>query len=93
MQIPEQLADNIRLFRDSGRFFRDADEMFALTSWVQVMMGQHFVPQGYHPAVDLIPEQELHELASSIRNVVANCVAAMPMHEQFIARYCQAVAA
>jgi tryptophan halogenase len=91
MGIPAQLADNIRLFRDSGRFFRDADEMFAITSWVQVMLGQHFVPRGYHPAVDLIPEQELIDLASSVRNVIATCVAAMPTHAQFIARHCQAV--
>jgi len=93
MQIPEQLTDNIRLFCDSGRFFRDADEMFVVTSWVQVMMGQHFLPHGYHPTVDLIPEQEVIELVASVRNVIARCVEAMPMHEQFIARYCQAVAA
>ena len=92
MQIPEQLADNISLFRDSGRFFRDADEMFALSSWVQVMMGQHFVPHGYHPAVDLIPEQEVIELVASVRNVIARCVEVMPMHEQFIARFCPAEA-
>ena len=93
MQIPEQLADNIRLFRDSGRFFRDGDEMFALSSWVQVMMGQHFVPHGYHPAVDLTPEQEVVELVASVRNVIARSVEVMPMHEQFIARYCPAAAA
>jgi tryptophan halogenase len=93
MRIPEHLADNISLFRDSGRFFRDADEMFALSSWVQVMMGQHFAPRSYHPAVDLIPEQEVTELVTSVRNVIARCVEAMPMHEQFIARYCQAEAA
>ena len=93
MQIPEQLADNIRLFRDSGRFFRDGDEMFAITSWVQVMVGQRFVPHGYHPAVDLIPEQEVIELLGSVRSVIARCVEAMPMHEQFIARYCPAAAA
>ncbi len=58
MEIPAQLADNIRLFRDSGRFFRDAEEMFAITSWVQVMLGQHILPRNYHPAVDLIPERE-----------------------------------
>jgi len=55
MEIPAQLADNIGLFRDSGRFFRDAEEMFAITSWVQVMLGQHILPRSYHPAVDLIP--------------------------------------
>jgi len=31
-------------FKDSGRFFRNAEEMFAITSWVQVMLGQHIVP-------------------------------------------------
>jgi len=90
MQIPAQLADNIRLFRDSGRFFRDAEEMFALTSWVQVMLGQHIVPGHYHPAVDLIPQHELSELVSGVRQVIARCVAAMPLHEQFLARYLQA---
>jgi tryptophan halogenase len=51
------------------------------------------VPHGYHPVVDLLPEQEVIELVASVRNVIARCVEAMPMHEQFIARYCQAVAA
>jgi tryptophan halogenase len=92
MQIPSQLADNIQLFLDSGRFFRDADEMFAVTSWVQVLIGQHKVPTGYHPAVDLISEQELVELGKSVRNVIAACVEAMPTHEQFIARHFQAPA-
>jgi tryptophan 7-halogenase len=93
MQIPEQLADNIRLFRDSGRFFRNAEEMFAITSWVQVMLGQHILPRNYHPAVDLIPEEEVVKLVASVRNVIARCVEAMPRHEQFLARYCPAQAA
>ncbi len=93
MQIPEQLADNIRLFQDSGRFFRNADELFAIQSWVQVMMGQHLVPHGYHPAVDLTPEDEVIELVAGVRNVIARCVEAMPPHEQFIARFCPAEAA
>lgn len=92
MSIPDSLADNIRLFRNSGRFFRDADEMFAVTSWVQVMLGQHVVPTGYHPAVDLIPESELLELAQSVRSVIASCVAAMPLHQQFIDRHYKAPA-
>ena len=93
MQIPEQLADNIGLFRDSGRFFRNAEEMFAITSWVQVMLGQHILPRDYHPAVDLIPEEEVVKLVASVRNVIARCVEAMPRHEQFLARYCPAQAA
>jgi tryptophan 7-halogenase len=90
MSIPASLADNIGLFRHSGRFYRDHDEMFALTSWVQVMIGQGIVPAGHHPLVDAVPDAELLKLAESVRNVVASCVAAMPTHEQFIDRYCKA---
>jgi tryptophan 7-halogenase len=90
MSLPGPLADTIRLFKDSGRFFRNAEEMFALTSWVQVMLGQHIVPQHYHPAVDLVPDQEVAGLVDSVKTVVAACVDAMPMHAHFIARHCAA---
>ena len=93
MSIPEPLAEVMRLFRDSGRFYRNAEELFALTSWVQVMIGQHVVPRDYHPLVDAVPDAELAQLGESVRGVVAACVAAMPEHEQFIARCCQAAAA
>ncbi|SMQ97350.1 tryptophan halogenase [Xanthomonas fragariae] len=36
----------------SGRFYRNAEEMFAEISWVRVMVGQGVLPQGYHPLVD-----------------------------------------
>jgi tryptophan halogenase len=90
MDIPETLRDTVGLFKDSGRFFRNAEEMFAITSWVQVMLGQHIVPQRYHPAVDLVPDKEIAGLVDSVRAVIATCVDAMPTHAQFIARYCAA---
>ena len=92
MSIPDTLADKIRLFRDSGRFYREGTEMFALTSWVQVMIGQGIIPASYHPMANLVPDDELAKLGESVRGVIASCVAAMPEHEQFIARYCAAAA-
>jgi tryptophan halogenase len=90
MSIPDGLRAKIELFRESGRFYRNADEMFALTSWVQVMVGQRIVPTGYHPLVDAVSEADLDKLGESVRQVIATCVAAMPTHEQFIDRYCRA---
>jgi tryptophan halogenase len=90
MQIPQQLSDNIRLFKDSGRFYRDAEEMFATTSWVQVMIGQGIMPDGYHPMVDQMPDHELKGFMTSVRNVVSSCVDAMPMHQAFIDSCCKA---
>jgi tryptophan halogenase len=48
------------------------------------------MPVGYHPAVDLIPQQELEELERSVHRVISACVGAMPEHEQFIARFVKA---
>jgi tryptophan halogenase len=92
MSVPEPLADTVELFKDSGRFFRNAEEMFSITSWVQVMLGQRILPRRYHPAVDRVPDQDVAGLVDGVKNVVAACVEAMPTHAQFIARYCPAAA-
>ncbi|HEX5488885.1 MAG TPA: tryptophan halogenase family protein [Rhodanobacteraceae bacterium] len=91
MAIPEPLADTIRLFRDSGRFYRNAEELFALTSWVEVMIGQRILPRAWHPAADQLSDAELKQLMDSVQRVIATCVDAMPTHQQFIARCCAAV--
>ena len=90
MSIPESLADNIDTFRDSGRFFRNAEEMFAVTSWVQVMVGQGIMPQACHPALYTLPDSEIAQVVEATRQVIANCAAVLPLHEQFIDRYCRA---
>lgn len=92
MSIPPALADNIRLFRDSGRFFRDGEEMFATPSWVQVMLGQRIAPQSYHPLVDRMPDAELAGFMASVSHVVASCVEVMPAHQAFLDRCCAAPA-
>ena len=90
MPIPQSLENNIRLFNDSGRFFRDAEEMFAVTSWVQVMIGQHINPRKYHPLVDQLSDAELRKFVSGVEKVITTCVDVMPQHEAFIARHCAA---
>jgi tryptophan halogenase len=92
MPVPEQLDEYIRLFRDSGRFFRDGEEMFATPSWVQVMLGQRIMPRSYHPLVDQMPEKDLAGFMASVSQVVNACVEAMPMHQAFIDKVCPAPA-
>ncbi len=86
MPIPEELAHKIALFRDSGLFFRHGEEMFAEVSWVQVMIGQGIMPEGYHPLVDQMPGSALREYVDGVGKVIDNCVGLMPSHSQFIAR-------
>jgi len=60
---------------------------------VQVMLGQGIVPRGYHPIVDEMPEQKLAELVESMRGMLSHAVAAMPTHDEWLARYWKAQAA
>ena len=90
MSIPQGLKDNIDLFRDSARFYRENEELFAVTSWVQVMIGQRILPRSYHPLVDELSTAELDEFVGGVKTLMERCVAAMPTHAEFIARNCAA---
>lgn len=90
MSIPSELQDVIDLFRDSGRFFRNADEMFGDVSWIEVMIGQGIVPRGYHPLVDQVPDVDLYRFVDGVGDTIARCADAMPLHQAFIDRYCAA---
>ncbi|MGH8253002.1 MAG: tryptophan halogenase family protein [Steroidobacteraceae bacterium] len=90
MPIPEPLRDTIALFRDGGRFFRRGEELFGQVSWVQVMIGQRILPQRWHPMVDQMSDADLRAFVDHVKSVVAGCVEAMPMHQQFIDRHCKA---
>ncbi len=90
MDVPELLRHRMALFRTHGRFFRDSTELFAEPSWVQVMIGQRWMPRGYHPLVDAFPDDKTLQHVEGVRAVIANCSQAMPTHEAFIERRCTA---
>ena len=79
------LTDDDLLFAEGKN-----DEMFGITSWVQVMLGQGIAPTSYHPMVDLLTADELGEFVGGIKNVLAKCVDVMPTHQEFISKNCAA---
>jgi tryptophan 7-halogenase len=91
MSIPDSLREYIGLFADAGRFFRNGTELFAVTSWVQVMLGQGITPRSYHPVVDWVSDADLRTFVETVEKLIASCVSIMPRHEDFIARHCAAV--
>ena len=90
MPIPDSLQSYLDLFAANGQFFREGTELFGLTSWVQVMVGQGIIPRTYHPAVDWVKNDDMLHLVDHVEKVVAANVALMPRHEDFIARHCAA---
>ncbi|MFZ6873262.1 tryptophan halogenase family protein [Undibacterium sp. Di27W] len=92
MEIPDSLREAIDLFRYDGRYFRNGEDFFALPSWVQVMLGQRILPQGYHPIVDDMPEDKLADYVESMRTTLLHAADAMPTHQQWLDRYWKAPA-
>ena len=93
MEVPDTLAHKMELFLSHGRIHREHEELFTESGWLQVMLGQGLMPHGYHPMVDLLSDQELQRLVDGTRNLLERCAAAMPKHEEFIAKHCAANAA
>ena len=90
MEIPESLKRRMDLFRESGRVFREGDELFGENSWIQVMLGQGIMPADHHPIADVMSEKEVRVFLEHIENNVKRNVDRLPSHEAYIANYCRA---
>ncbi|MGH8183009.1 MAG: tryptophan halogenase family protein [Rhodanobacteraceae bacterium] len=88
MEVPEALTRRIDLFRRTGLVFREADELFTETGWLQVMLGQRIEPAGYQPLADALEESKLQVFLSDIRTLVNRAVGRLPAHDDFVAKTC-----
>jgi tryptophan halogenase len=90
MDLPDTLQRKIDLWMANGRIFREDDEMFAEVSWIQVFLGQHLIPRGYDPLVDIKSENEVVDFVGNIEATIKKCVAVMPDHAAYVAKVCAA---
>jgi tryptophan halogenase len=91
MDIPEELAESIALFRASGRVVRAPSDLFTLNSWVQVMVGHGIMPKDYHPLADRLSDGQLDAFLGAVASAYAREAAALPDHGDYVARFCAAV--
>jgi tryptophan halogenase len=87
MEIPDSLRHKLDIFGAQGRVFKEADELFAEESWIQVLLGQGVNPQAYDPFVDLRSKDEITNYLNNISTVVKRCVAVMPKHADYLAQF------
>jgi tryptophan halogenase len=90
MDVPDSLRHKMELFASNGRIFRDNEELFAETSWLQVMHGQGMRPRGYNPLVDQQTPEEIAGFLKEVQSLMARCTESMPSHEAFIEANCKA---
>jgi tryptophan 7-halogenase len=86
MTLPDSLSAKIALFREKGRLFRYDDDLFAVPSWVAVLLGQHVVPGGWSPIADSLQDAPVLAALKRLRADYAAAAAAMPQHAAYVER-------
>lgn len=84
MDIPETLAIKLALFKESGKLFREQEDLFTEIAWKQVMIGQGTIPKDYHPLVDGLSKEQIADLIDNLKTLVDRTVDKMPTHEDFL---------
>ena len=90
MALPDTLKQKIELFRESGRVYRVADELFTEVAWTQVMIGQGIKPAAYHPLAGLLGDDQLDGFLTDMKAVIDQAVDRLPTHREFLEKHCWA---
>ena len=90
MSIPDSLRHKIDLFRETAGIFCSPDDLFQLTSWLQVLWGQGVRPRASHPFVEAVAPQDRAGYLRDLRGLFAQAAGQLPGHAEFIARHCAA---
>ncbi|HUQ10716.1 MAG TPA: tryptophan 7-halogenase, partial [Steroidobacteraceae bacterium] len=90
MPIPDSLRHRIEMFRETAYAWQADAELFRVDSWTQVMLGQGIRPKTYHPAARVLPDPDLTKFLADYRAAIAQTVARMPVHQDYVNQYCRA---
>ena len=84
MDIPDSLARKMELWRLHGRVFRENAELFALPSWVAVMLGQNVWPDRHDPMADTLDPDRVAEAMAQMRADYRRTAESLPGHAEFL---------
>jgi len=88
MPIPDTLAERIALFADAAQAYQSPDDLFRVSSWTQVMLGQRLEPRDWHRLARMMPPERLGSSLAELKAGIAQQVDRLPTHQAFVDRYC-----
>ncbi|MEL6665792.1 MAG: tryptophan halogenase family protein [Pseudomonadota bacterium] len=90
MSVPEGLTEKMKLFSSNGLLYKDAEDLFRESSWVQVMVGQGLIPKSFHAMANRISPDQLTNFLGDVRKLIDRATNDLPQHQDFIAAHCKA---
>jgi tryptophan halogenase len=89
MGVPDSLAERLALFAEAAQAYQGPEELFRVTSWMQVLLGQGVVPASHHHLARLMSVEQLSQALAGLGSTVDAAVNALPSHQAFIESYCR----
>jgi len=84
MEVPGTLTNKIALFEESGKVFREQDELFTEIAWQQVMIGQNLIPQDYHPIANSLSNEQIMDLMGNLKVLINRTVDNLADHKAYL---------
>lgn len=86
MDVPESLTQKMALFEQTGKIFREQDELFTEIAWQQVMIGQGLIPKDHHPLVDSLSTEQITELMDNLKVIIERSAKNMTSHDEYLSK-------
>lgn len=90
MSVPDSLTQKMALFEGNGLLYKDPEDLFRESSWVQVMVGQGLMPRSYHAMANRLTSDQLSAFLADVQKLIQRATAELPSHQDYIAAHCRA---
>ena len=88
MNVPDELDERMRLFRERGVATHRRNELFIETNWLAVYLGQGVMPRAFDPRAACMPTEEIRNRMQLMREYLQGAATALPSHAESIDEYC-----
>lgn len=89
MAVPDSLQQKITAYSEQGDLLHYPWEIFHPDSWLAIYSGFNLYPKIYNQNVDRLNADYLKQSLAAMRSSIANAVADLPSHQEFIDQHCK----
>lgn len=90
MSVPDSLREKMTLFSGNALLYKDAEDLFRESSWVQVMVGQGLMPKSFHAMANRVSSDQITRFLSDVQTLIDRATQDLPQHQDFIDAHCKA---
>lgn len=89
MSVPDSLQQKVDAYHERGDLLHYPWEIFHPDSWLAIYSGFNFYPKQYNKNVDRLNVNYLQQSLAQMRASIADAIAGLPTHQEFINQHCK----